>query len=111
RTMTAEVEVANPDLELVPGMYASVVLRVQRRPQVLCIPPEALTSAQKQTVYVVNRSQEVEERNIKLGLETSDALEVTSGLTEGDLVLIGNHSQLKAGQKVEAKLIGAVAQK
>ncbi len=36
--MTAEVEVPNPDLELVPGTYASVVLKVENRPHALAIP-------------------------------------------------------------------------
>jgi RND family efflux transporter MFP subunit len=110
RTMTAEIEVANPKLELVPGMYATVVLKVQRRPQALCIPTEAVSGGKKETVYVVNRNQQIEERSVKLGLEMSDKFEVASGLMEGDLVMLGNRSQVKPGQKVESKLIGPVAQ-
>jgi RND family efflux transporter MFP subunit len=110
RTMIAEIEVANPKLELVPGMYASVVLKVQRRPQALCIPTEAVSGGKKETVYVVNPSQEIEERPVKLGLETPDKFEVASGLTEGDLVTIGNRSRVKPGQKVVSKLIGPVTQ-
>ena len=33
RTMIAEIEVPNPDLKLVPGMYATVVLKVKARPR------------------------------------------------------------------------------
>ena len=32
RTMITEIEVPNPNLELVPGMYATVVLKVEKRP-------------------------------------------------------------------------------
>ena len=32
RTMITEIEVPNPNLELVPGMYATVVFKVERRP-------------------------------------------------------------------------------
>ena len=38
RTMMTEIEVPNPGLELKPGMYATVVLNVAKRPQVLAVP-------------------------------------------------------------------------
>jgi hypothetical protein len=38
-------------------------------------------------------------------LETPDEYEVVSGLKEGDMVVIGNHSELQSGKKVEPKLI------
>jgi RND family efflux transporter MFP subunit len=110
RTMITEIEVPNPKLELVPGMYATVVLKVERRPQALAIPAEAISTDMKTSVYVVNSEQEIEERPVTLGLETPDKYEVVAGLKEGDLVMIGRRSQVKPGQKVEAKLIGSLAQ-
>ena len=53
RTMTTEIEVPNQDLKLVPGMYATVVLKVEKRPQVLAVPIEAVAGDKKHTVYVV----------------------------------------------------------
>jgi RND family efflux transporter MFP subunit len=110
RTMIAEIEVPNPKLELVPGMYATVVLKVERRPQALAIPTEAISTDKKNSVYVVNSDQEIEERPVTLGLETAGKYEIVAGLKEGDLVMIGSRSQVKPGQKVEAKLIGSLAQ-
>ena len=110
RTMTTEIEVPNPSLKLVPGMYATVVLKVERRPQALTIPTEAVPTGQKSSVYVVNAKQQIEERLVTLGLETPTRYEVLAGLKEGDLVVIGSRSQIKPGQKVEAKLIGSLAQ-
>jgi len=105
RTMTTEIEVPNPDLELVPGMYATVVLKVEKRPQVLAVPTEAVAGDKAPTVYVVNHNNQIEERPVKLGLETPDKYEVLSGLNEGDLVVIGNRAGFQAGQKVEPKLL------
>jgi RND family efflux transporter MFP subunit len=99
RTMMTEIEVANPGLEIVPGMYAIVVLRVQERPQALSIPTQAV-SGEKRTVYVVNAKSEIEERAVTLGLETPNRYEVISGLREGDLVMIGGRTQIQPGQKV-----------
>jgi RND family efflux transporter MFP subunit len=109
RTMITEIEVPNPNLELVPGMYASVVFKVERRLHVLVIPTEAVSSDKKPTVYLINHDQQIEERTVTLGLETPGKYELLSGLEEGDLVVIGNKSQIKPGQKVEAKLLGALA--
>jgi RND family efflux transporter MFP subunit len=110
RTMIMEIEVPNPKLELVPGMYATVVLKVERRPQVLTIPTEAVSADKKSSVYVVNRAQEIEERPVTLGLETPGKYEVIAGLKEGELVVMGSRSRVKPGQKVEAQLIGSLTQ-
>jgi RND family efflux transporter MFP subunit len=101
RTMITEMEVANPGLEIVPGMYAVVMLKVQSRSQALAIPTLAVASEEKNTVYVVNQDNEIEERTVTLGLETPNRYEVTSGLSEGDRVVIGSHTQVHAGEKVE----------
>lgn len=105
RTMTTEMEVPNPDLEIVPGMYAAVQLEVQRHPQALAIPSQAVGSEKNPTVYVVNQDHEIESRPVKLGLETPDYYEVLSGVKEGELVMIGSRAFVHPGQKVETKLV------
>jgi len=103
RTMITEIEVPNPNLELVPGMYAAVVLKVEQRPHALTIPIEAASIGDSTTVYVVNGSQQIEERALTLGLETASRCEVISGLKEGELVMIGGRTAVHAGEKVETK--------
>ena len=110
RTMITEIEVPNPDLKLVPGMYATVVLKVANHPHALAIPTEAVSAGQESSVYLVNDQRQIEERPVTLGLETSTSREVLAGLKEGDLVLIGSRSQVKPGQKVEPKEIDSLAQ-
>jgi RND family efflux transporter MFP subunit len=105
RTMITEVEVPNQNLELMPGMYANVVLKVEKHPQALAIPVEAVSGEKSPTVLVVNRDHQIEERAVQLGLETPEKFEVLSGLQEGDLVVVGNRAQFQAGEKVETKLL------
>lgn len=105
RTMTTEIEVPNPNLELMPGMYATVVLKVEKRPGTLAVPTEAVSGEKNPKVYVVNKDNQIEERAVQLGLETPDKYEVLSGLNEGDLVIIGNRAGFQTGQKVEPKFI------
>lgn len=108
RTMMTELEVANPKLDLIPGMYANVVLKMAQRPHALAIPTEAVVAG-KTTVYIVNEHREIEERKVTLGLETPTKYEVLTGLKEGDLVVIGDTSQFKPGEKVESKQINLEA--
>jgi RND family efflux transporter MFP subunit len=103
RTMIVEMEVPNPTLELVPGMYANVTLRVDERAHALAIPVEAVPPGGK-SVLLVNSAGQVDERAVKLGIETPSKYEVLSGLKEGDLVMIGNPAQVSAGQKVEPRI-------
>ncbi|HEY1763569.1 MAG TPA: efflux RND transporter periplasmic adaptor subunit [Opitutaceae bacterium] len=103
RTMETEVEVPNPDLKLIPGMYATVVLHLQRRPNALAIPVEAVNATGSPVVYRVNRSGEVEECPVKLGIEGPEYYEVLSGLSEGDQVVVGSRAGLETGQKVLPK--------
>ncbi|MGA2174494.1 MAG: efflux RND transporter periplasmic adaptor subunit [Verrucomicrobiota bacterium] len=109
RTMTTEIEVTNPDLELTPGMYAAVMLKVEKRPSALAVPIEAVSSGGKPTVYLLNGNNEIEERAVTLGMETATRYEILSGLKEGDKVVIGSRSEFHPGEKVEPKPVQAPA--
>jgi RND family efflux transporter MFP subunit len=110
RTMEVEVDVPNPDLSLLPGLYAEAILKVERRTAGLFVPMEAVTRAGggKSSVYIVNKEHRIEERKVTLGLETPNKIEILSGAREGEMVLLGSRSQLVAGQSVEPKLISSV---
>jgi RND family efflux transporter MFP subunit len=104
RTMMFEIEVPNPKLELSPGMYATVVLKVENRPHALAIPTEAV-AGKGNSVLVVNPDHEIEARPVTLGIETPDKYEVLAGLKEGELVLTGNPRHLQPGQKVQTMVV------
>ena len=105
RTMMVEIQVPNPDLKIIPGMYATVVLKVEKHADALVVPTQAVSPGKTARVFVVNHDNQIEERDITLGVESPDEYEVLSGLNEGDLVVVGDHSELQAGQKVEPKQV------
>jgi RND family efflux transporter MFP subunit len=105
RKMTTEIEVPNPNLELDPGMYANVTLKVENHTNVLAIPAEAIIAGETPSVFVVTAKNEIEQRPVQLGMETPDKYEVLSGLQEGDLVVVGNHSEIVNGQTVQPKVV------
>ncbi|MBS1820508.1 MAG: efflux RND transporter periplasmic adaptor subunit [Acidobacteria bacterium] len=104
RTMDTEVDVPNPDGSLVPGMYAEVHLHLAARPNVLSVPLDAIdglgTSVQQ--AYVV-RDGIVHLVNVTVGLQTPSRIEILSGLKQGERVIVGRHTGLSDGQKVEAQ--------
>jgi RND family efflux transporter MFP subunit len=105
RTMITELELDNPNLEIIPGMYAVVLFKFQEHPNVLAIPTEAINDTKNPVVYVINANHEIEARPVRLGLEMPDNLEVTDGLKEGELVMIGNRAEVYPGQKVEPRVV------
>jgi RND family efflux transporter MFP subunit len=107
RTMDVEVEVTNPDLKIIPGVYASVTLTLEKRNKTLVLPVQAISRTRGNSILVVTAANAVEERTVKLGLATPDKIEVLEGVKEGELVLIGSRSQLRPGQKVTPKIVAA----
>jgi RND family efflux transporter MFP subunit len=114
RTMDTEVDVPNPSLLLIPGMYAEVDLTLSQKNNVLTVPLAAvdLDTAETAgdatpaagTVLVVTPENRIEVRKVKLGMETASSVEVRSGLQDGDLVVIGNRGGLQPGQQVHPKI-------
>ena len=103
RTMDTEVDVPNPDGSLVPGMYAEVHLHLDARPNVLSVPIDAVDGlgTSMQQVYAV-RDDTVRLTSVKTGLQTSTRIEILDGLENGDKVIVGRHTGLSDGEKVEA---------
>ncbi|HUA20884.1 MAG TPA: efflux RND transporter periplasmic adaptor subunit [Bryobacteraceae bacterium] len=106
RTMHTEVDVPNPDRELVPGLYAEATLVLDRRPDVLAVPQEAVNiEGSMRSVWVVDPSNRMEKRSVAIGLETPNDVQVRSGLREGDLVAVGDRSSLQPGELVRPKIV------
>jgi RND family efflux transporter MFP subunit len=113
RTMDTEVDVPNPSLLLIPGMYAEVNLTLDRRNKVLAIPVLAVDldnsdtrpgAAQTGQVLVVTPNNRVEKRKVTLGIESANHVEIRSGLNEGDSVVLSGRATLQPGQEVRPKV-------
>jgi RND family efflux transporter MFP subunit len=108
RTMRVEVDVPNPKLALVPGMFAQAAIALDLVPDALTVPVQAIDRLDNRArVLLVRGDHKVEPRDVALGLESADRVAVTSGLAVGDLVVVGNRAQLKPGTLVSPKLMAA----
>jgi RND family efflux transporter MFP subunit len=105
RTMETEIDVPNKDLSLTPGMYANTELQLDHRDNVLTIPVQAVVkSGSSQTVLVLDGQNHVQQRTIQTGIQESEIVEVTGGLSEGERVIVGGQSKYQAGELVTPKL-------
>jgi RND family efflux transporter MFP subunit len=109
RTMHTEVTVPNANYALVPGMYASVKIPLHTVTNVLTVPMQAVesTGTGQGIVLVVNSSNHLERREVKLGLQSASDTEVLSGLSENETIVFGEQNQFKEGQLVSPKIVEA----
>lgn len=104
RTMQVEIDVPNPKYELQPGMYADVTLQANSRAEALTIPITAIMRSQGKTeVLVVDPSDRVEMREVQVGVESPNRVEILGGLREGEKVIVGNLGSYQAGEVVKPK--------
>ena len=103
RTMQVEIDVPNPNYHLQPGMYADVHLSANSRPNALTIPIESVQRGQgdKTSVLVIDAQNRVQPRDVQLGVESSNMVEVLSGLNEGERVIVGNLRSFQPGETVK----------
>jgi Cu(I)/Ag(I) efflux system membrane fusion protein len=103
RTVTVRLELANPGGLLKPAMYADIELAAPSSGKVLTVPTSAVIfGGTRQTVLVELAEGRFEPREVKLGIQGNDYIEVLEGVGEGEKVvvaanfLIDSESNLKA---------------
>ena len=102
RTMTAEVDLKNSSGDLIPGMYAQVQLSLSNVPNAVAIPLGALDSAESgNKVYTVDSTGTVHIRNVTTGIQSPQWIQIVSGIQPGETVLLGSHSGLQEGERVQ----------
>jgi RND family efflux transporter MFP subunit len=110
RTMDTEVDVPNPGMALIPGMYAEVALRVEEHRGALAVPLDAVDrSGASPHVLTVGADGAIRTVPVTLGMEGEQRVEIRSGLEEGETVVVGRRAGLKDGQRVRPQLLEAQA--
>ena len=106
RTMHTEVDVHNANGSIVGGMYAEVKLTLAKKDNALAVPIRAVNrNGSETTVLIVNSQDRIEERDVRLGMEGANEVEVISGLNPKDRVVIGSRSDFRPGERVNPKVI------
>ena len=109
RTMHTEVDVKNPDHLLIPGLYAEANVELDEKENVPTVPLQALShEGNKTKVFVVTPNGELDDREVKVGLQTASDAEILSGLNDGEQVVISDLSGLKAGERVHTQTMAVM---
>ncbi len=101
RTLLAEVDVDNASGELLPGSYAEVHLKLAAATKALTLPVNALLFRPEGVmVAVVTPDQHAKLMPIKLGRDFGTELEIASGLTGTESIIINPSDSLASGTPV-----------
>jgi RND family efflux transporter MFP subunit len=102
RTRTVRAEIPNQKRMLLPGMFARCHIFIQEKPNTLVVPADAVRSFNaKTTVYLIRENNRLQEIPVHVGYESSDYVEISSGLNLGDKIVAAVSDNLRDGVSVE----------
>jgi membrane fusion protein (multidrug efflux system) len=102
RTMGVEVDIANPERLLKPGMYARVDLVLETRRGALLVPLEVLTGIDNRPSVLVVRNGRVATVPVELGPTSGSSVQIVKGLAPDDQVILHGKDLVRDGQTVRA---------
>jgi len=97
------IRVLNPEHLLKVGMFAQARIGLSERKGVLVVPPSAVSKGDEGAAVYVVSGDEAARTPVKIGLETPEAVEVLSGVKEGQKVLTSAIHGLGERAKLAAK--------
>jgi membrane fusion protein, multidrug efflux system len=104
RTMPVELDVRDPQEELVPGTFCEVEWPVHRTYATLFVPVSAVASDLERTFVIRVVNNRTEWVDVRTGVRTGDLIEVFGDLHSGDEVATHGTDQLRAGIQISSRL-------
>jgi RND family efflux transporter MFP subunit len=99
-TLNVEVDVANPKGELLPGAYVFVHFKVPEHATTLMLPSNTLLFRAQGLQVGVVRANHVQLVNVTIGKDAGATVEISSGLTTADAVILDPSDSLATGQEI-----------
>ena len=103
RTLTVELDVANADGALAPGMFPTVAWPVRRPGPSLLVPATSVVTTTERTFVIRNQAGKAEWVNVKKGVAQGDLVEVTGPLKAGDSVIRRASDEMRDGSPIQAR--------
>ena len=103
RTIKVRARSPNPGSLLMPGTYARISITLERIPDALTIPSEALITELEGTRVYICRNGKAISVPVKTGIRTDTDVQITSGLSAGDSLIITGLLQISNNMPVLAK--------
>ncbi|HYP75809.1 MAG TPA: efflux RND transporter periplasmic adaptor subunit [Polyangiaceae bacterium] len=103
RTMSIEVQVANPEHRLLPGMYVDVLLKLEASQPLLVLPASAIaTTKEGVRVAVVDSSGRVRWTKVRLERDNGAEVEISEGLSGTEQIIASPGPSIVDGSVVQA---------
>jgi len=104
RTLLAEVRIANPNYQLLPGMYATAKISVALAEPPIRIPATALIiRADGPQVVTVTRDQRAHFQKVVIARDYGHELDISSGVEPGDTLVVNVTDSLQEGAQVRVQ--------
>jgi len=103
-TIVGRALLPNPDLSLIPGLFARLRLPGSGRYRAILLPDEAIGSDQSQKfVFVVDGDSKAQYRTVKIGPLVDGLRVVREGVTSEDWVVVAGLQRVRPGLNVDAQ--------
>jgi RND family efflux transporter MFP subunit len=103
RTMSVEVQVANPDHRLLPGMYAEVLLKLEASQRLFVLPASAIaTTKEGVRVALVEPGGRVRWTKVRLERDNGADVEISEGLSGSEQIIASPGPGIVDGLVVQA---------
>ncbi len=107
RSVPVRLELANPGLLIKPGMFAQVEMQVKAKTPVITVPVSAvIDSGTRKLILVQLREGRYEPREVRTGARNDNHIEVLSGVTEGEAVVVAANFLIDAESNLKAAVGG-----
>lgn len=103
--VTMRAGLPNPKGDLLPGMYVRVLIEQAIERHAIAVPQQAIQrdAGGRSQVYVVNGENTVELRAVQLGRSIGDRITITTGLEDGERVVVEGFQKVRPGAPVNAE--------
>ncbi|SEO87968.1 membrane fusion protein, multidrug efflux system [Rhodospirillales bacterium URHD0017] len=107
-TLIMRATIPNPERTLTDGQFVTAIIRERQEAPRLVVPQAALQVDQSgYYVLVVNDQHKVEQRRVQTGPQLGTDVVVTSGVKEGDKVIVDGIQKVRPGQVVQETILQA----
>lgn len=102
RTLRVEIDIPNPGHALAPGMYVNVIFQVPTKGLAQIAAAALIFRPGGPQVAIVDKSNKVNFHKVTIVRDNGNTVEIASGVSSGDRVILNAGSQISEGQTVEA---------
>jgi RND family efflux transporter MFP subunit len=103
RSLRTEIDIPNEKHKLRPGMYATVRIVLDERPDALVLPASAVIYTDDEAFCHTVVDGKIDRRPIQLGIHSGGNVEVLEGLKGDETVVVLQAASFKPGQEVELR--------